>query len=151
MSECVFCGILAGELAASVVYRDELCCAFMDIQPVNPGHLLVVPRQHAASLSELDPQTGSHMFAVAQRLAGALYRAERAPEASLRCQGINFFLADGPVAGQDVFHVHLHVIPRYARDRFGLRFGPSYGRRPPRKALDQAAGEIRAALDAGAG
>lgn len=149
MSECVFCHILVGRLPSSSVYQDELCCAFMDIQPVNPGHLLVIPLKHVASLSELDPETGSHMFAVAQRLAGALYRADSA--AGLRCQGVNLVLADGPVAGQEVFHVHLHVIPRFAGDGFGFRFGPRYARRPERCALDETASEIRAALSDGAG
>lgn len=145
MGECVFCGILAGTLPASVVYQDELVCAFMDIQPVNPGHLLVVPLAHAASLSELDPETGSHMFAVAQRLAAALYRSD-ADRDGLRCQGVNLVLADGSVAGQEVFHVHLHVIPRFAGDGFGFRFGPRYAHRPERSELDRTAAEIRAAL-----
>jgi len=149
MGACVFCDIIAGALPSSMVYRDDLCCAFMDIQPVNPGHLLVVPLEHAASLAALDRDTGGHMFAVAQRLAAALYAASAAEGSDLRCQAVNLFLADGAVAGQEVFHVHLHVIPRYAGDGFGLRFGPGYGRRPHRSTLDRAAGEIRAALDAG--
>lgn len=147
MGECVFCSILTGALPSSVVYRDAFCCAFMDLQPVNPGHLLVIPLQHAASLSELDPETGGHMFAVAQRLAGALYRAGADAGEGLRCQGVNFVLADGPVAGQEVFHAHLHVIPRFAGDGFGFRFGPRYAQRPQRSDLDRAAGEIRTALD----
>lgn len=149
MGACVFCDIVAGALPASVVYRDNLCCAFMDIQPVNPGHLLVVPLEHAASLSALDPDTGGHMFTVAQRLAAALYAASASSSSGLRCQGVNLFLADGALAGQEVFHVHLHVIPRYAGDSFGLRFGPGYGRRLQRGELDRAAGEIRAALGVG--
>jgi diadenosine tetraphosphate (Ap4A) HIT family hydrolase len=146
MSECVFCGILAEKLPVSTVYRDDRCAAFMDIQPVNPGHLLVIPLEHSASLAELDPVTGSHIFAVGQRLAAALYGAAARGGGPL-CQGINLFLADGSVAGQDVFHVHLHVIPRYAGDGFGFRFGPDYKRLPPRSELDRVAGQIRAALD----
>ena len=150
MGECVFCSILAGVLPASMVYQDELCCAFLDIQPVNPGHLLVIPLKHAASLSELDPETGSHMFAVAQRLAAALYRTDSNPGDGPSCQGVNLVLADGSVAGQEVFHVHLHVIPRFAGDGFGFRFGPRYAQRPQRSDLDRVAGEIRAALGDGA-
>jgi histidine triad (HIT) family protein len=146
MSECVFCDILAGTLPSSVVYRDELCCGFLDIQPINPGHILVVPLEHAASLSELDPELGSHLFVVAQRLTAALYRADEDYGNGLHCQGVNFALADGRVAGQEVFHVHLHVIPRFTGDGFGYQFGPRYGRRPERSELDHAAGEIRAAL-----
>lgn len=140
MTECVFCDILAGKLPASVVWRDDVCCAFMDIQPVNPGHVLVIPVEHAACLAELDGEIGAHAFRVAQRVAGAIRNS------GLRCEGVNLFLADGEVAGQEVFHVHLHVFPRYRGDGFGLRFGPEYGNRPGRAALDEVAGQIRAAL-----
>jgi histidine triad (HIT) family protein len=147
MSECVFCKIIEGALPSSMVYRDDLCCAFLDIQPINSGHMLVVPLHHSASLSELDPKTGGHMFAVAQRLAAALYAA--GASAGPRCQGVNFSLADGPAAGQDVFHVHLHVIPRYEGDGRGFWFGAKHVRRPQRVELDEVAGNIRAALGDG--
>jgi histidine triad (HIT) family protein len=140
MAECIFCDILAGELPASVVWRDDVCCAFMDIQPVNPGHVLVVPVEHAACLAELDGEIGAHMFRIAQRVASGIRNS------GLRCEGVNLFLADGEAAGQEVFHVHLHVFPRYRDDGFGLRFGPGYGNRPGRTALDEVAGQIRAAL-----
>ncbi|MBC7236530.1 MAG: HIT family protein [Chloroflexi bacterium] len=140
MASCIFCEIVANRQPASFVYRDELCAAFMDIQPVTRGHLLVIPNRHAAFLVELDPRVGGHLFAVAQRLAQALRESE------VRCEGINLFLADGTVAGQEVFHVHLHVIPRHRGDGFGLRFPPDYGRRPPRHELDAVAESIRAAL-----
>jgi histidine triad (HIT) family protein len=139
-SDCVFCRILAGEIAGSLVYRDEQCAAFMDIQPVNPGHLLVVPLRHVAELSELDPVVAARMFQVAQRLDVAL-RAS-----GMRCEGVNLFLADGEAAMQEVFHVHLHVFPRFRGDGFGLRFGPEYTKRPARAALEDAASRIRSAL-----
>ncbi|HWQ13001.1 MAG TPA: HIT family protein [Roseiflexaceae bacterium] len=141
MTDCIFCRILAGELPASVVYRDERCAAFMDIQPVNPGHLLVVPLAHAPHLADMDPETGARLFRVAQQLAAAL-RAS-----GVRCEGVNLFLADGEAAMQEVFHVHLHVFPRYAGDGFGLKFGEHYWRPPPRSELDAVAAQIRAALD----
>jgi histidine triad (HIT) family protein len=144
MSSCVFCGILAGKLPSSMVYQDKVCAAFMDIQPVNPGHTLIVPNHHVASLGQLDVETGGHMFGVAQRTAAAL-RA-RARVGGPRCEGVNLFLADGEVAGQEVFHVHLHVIPRFRGDGFGFRFGPSYGTRPARAELNRVADEIRQAL-----
>ena len=146
MGTCVFCDIIEGALPSSMVYRDDLCCAFMDIQPVNAGHTLVVPLEHRASLGELDPETGSHLFVVGQRLAQALYSASAASGGGPRCQGVNLFLADGSVAGQEVLHVHLHVIPRFAGDGFGFRFGPNYRQLPPRSELDRVAGAIRAAL-----
>jgi len=140
MSDCVFCRILAGELPASFVYRDEHCAAFMDIRPVNPGHVLVIPIRHAAYLADTDAATAGRMMQLAHRLAAAL-RAS-----GLRCEGVNLFLADGEVAMQEVFHVHLHVLPRFAGDGFGLRFGPHYGQRPPREDLDAAAVKIRRGL-----
>lgn len=141
MSECIFCQILAGKQPASMVYRDELCSAFMDIQPVNKGHLLVVPNQHAEMLADLDPPAAGHLFQVAQRLASALRSS------GLRCEGVNLFLADGTVAGQEVPHAHVHVLPRYRGDGFGFRFGPTYGQRPPRTELDVTAAQIQKAVE----
>jgi histidine triad (HIT) family protein len=140
MHDCVFCRILDGELPASFVYRDERCAAFMDIQPVNAGHLLVVPLGHGAHLADIDGESAAHLMRVAHRLAGAL-RASGLP-----CEGVNLFLADGAAAMQEVFHVHLHVFPRFAGDGFGLQFGPHYKELPPRAALDGAAARIRGAL-----
>jgi len=112
----------------------------MDIQPVNPGHVLVVPTRHASFLEELDEEAGARMFVTAQRIARALKYS------GLKCEGINFFLADGQAAGQEVFHVHLHVVPRYPGDGFGLRFGPEYGHRPSRTDLDAQVVKIQRAL-----
>ena len=72
----LFCRIIVGELEGSVVYRDDLCTAFMDAQPVNPGHLLVVPNAHTAGLANLSAATGARMFQTAQRLAAALRASE---------------------------------------------------------------------------
>ena len=136
-SSCVFCDILAGRTPGSVVYRDGLVTAFMDIQPINPGHLLVVPNEHAADLAELPAATGARLFEVGQRLAAALRRT------AVRCEGINLFVADGEPAGQEVFHVHLHVLPRFKADGFGLHYGAHYFERPSREALDEVAEAIR--------
>jgi histidine triad (HIT) family protein len=140
MNDCVFCGILAGRLPASVVMRDAGCTAFMDIEPVNAGHILVVPDDHAASLADLPEDAGARLFRTAQKVAGALY------ESSLGCEGVNLLLADGEAAGQEVFHVHLHVIPRFEGDGFGLTFGPGYEDAPNREELEKAARRIRGAL-----
>jgi histidine triad (HIT) family protein len=138
-NQCIFCRILDGSEPASFLYRDDCCTAFMDIQPVNPGHLLIIPNDHFPSLADTDPDTVAHLIRVAHRLAPAL-RAS-----GLRCEGINLFMADGEAAGQEVFHVHLHVVPRYRGDGFGFRFGPHYSKRP-RAELDDAAQLIRQAL-----
>jgi len=140
MPDCIFCDILSGLAPASFVYRDEQCAAFMDIRPVNPGHVLVVPLTHAADLATLDEKTGAHLFRVGQRLAGALRRS------GVKCEGVNLFLADGAAAGQEVLHVHLHVIPRFRKDGFGLRFSPAYFIRPNRNELEKNAELIRKQL-----
>ncbi len=141
-TDCIFCRIVAGDAPASVVHRDDRCVAFMDLRPVNPGHLLVVPLRHAAHLADADGETVAHLMRVAHRLAAAL-RAS-----GLRCEGVNLFLADGAAAMQEVFHVHLHVFPRWRGDGFGLRFGPDYRARP-RAELEATASAIWGALDPG--
>ena len=138
---CVFCDIVRGAAPASIVYADSRVLAFMDIQPVNKGHLLVVPRVHATYLNELKEETGGWLFQVGMKLAGAMRQS------GLRCEGVNLFLADGEAAGQEVFHVHLHVIPRYQGDGFGFRFAPEYYRLPERVELDEVAAEIRGAAE----
>ena len=140
MNPCIFCDILQGTVEASHVYRDNLVTAFMDIQPINPGHLLVIPNAHAANLADLSPETGAHMFTVAQILARAIRVSD------LPCEGINLFLADGEAAMQEVFHVHLHVIPRCSGDGFGLTFSDRYYSMPARFELDAAAEYIRNVL-----
>ena len=140
LDDCIFCQIVKGVIPASTVYSDEKVLALVDIQPVNQGHVLVIPKAHAAHLSELNPETGGHIFKVAMRIADALRHS------GIKCEGINLFLADGEAAFQDVFHVHLHVIPRFRGDGFGLKFGPNYGSKPDREDLDAAAKKIRTAM-----
>jgi histidine triad (HIT) family protein len=105
-SPCLFCDIIARREESSLVHADEHVVAFMDIEPVTQGHLLVVPRTHADSLEVLSEELGARVFQVAHRLARALYRS------GPPCEGVNMFLADGRAAFQEVFHVHLHVLPR---------------------------------------
>ncbi len=144
-SSCIFCDIVRGAAPASIVYSDEQVMAFMDIRPINPGKMLVIPRTHAACLAELQSELGGQMFQVAMRLAQAVRQT------SLNCEGVNLFLADGAIAGQEVFHVHLHVLPRFRGDGFGFRFGPDYGTLPARDALDGIAAAIRQQLEAANG
>ena len=137
MNNCIFCKIIHGEAPASLVYEDEICLAFMDIQPVTPGHVLVVPRQHAIGLADLPSEIGGHLFQIGQKVSTGLKKSP------IRCEGINFFLADGAVAFQTVFHVHLHVIPRFTGDGFRLVFRPDYRNLPDRSDLDRQAKEIK--------
>lgn len=136
MAACIFCEIAESQAPSSKVYEDELSLAFLDIQPVNPGHVLVIPKSHATDLFDLDPETGAHLFQVAQKIARALTAS------GLKCEGVDLLLAHGEAAGQEVFHVHLHVIPRFRGDGFGFRFGPGYEKLPPRHELDSVAAQL---------
>ena len=124
----------------SLVHETRSVLALMDIQPVNPGHVLVIPKTHATYLADLDPKLGGQIFEVGMSVAAGLRRS------GVRCEGVNFFLADGAAAGQEVFHVHLHVFPRFQGDGFGLRFGPEYGKRAARAELDRICADIRKAI-----
>jgi len=137
---CIFCKILRGEIPASIIAETDSVLALMDIQPVNPGHVLVIPKAHATYLSHLDAKVGGEIFQLAMQIADGLRRS------GLRCEGVNLFLADDVAAGQEVFHVHLHVFPRFEGDGFGLRFGPDYGQHPAREELDRVATSIRDAM-----
>lgn len=139
LNECIFCEIVAGTAPASVVYEDDALLAFLDIRPVTPGHLLVIPKRHAPYLAELDEETGGWMFTVGMRLAAAL----RASAPEIQCEGVNFFLADGEAAFQEVFHTHLHVFPRFAGDTFGITADWSVS--PEREELDRMAALLRRA------
>lgn len=136
--DCVFCAIVDGAERASVVHEDDGVIAFLTIGPVTPGHVLVVPKRHAAFVADLDEETGARLFRVSMRLAAALRRS------GLRCEGVNWFLADGAAAFQEIFHVHLHVFPRYAGD--GFRLDANWSERPARAELDNVAAHIRAVL-----
>lgn len=140
MNDCPFCKIIHGELPASTIYQDELSTAFMDVQPINAGHVLVVPNEHHQGLEDLKPETGKHLFSLAQRIAKALRKS------GIQSQGINLFLADGKEAMQEVPHLHLHVIPRFEDDGFEFHFSPTYFELPTRDELDKNAHHIKQSL-----
>jgi histidine triad (HIT) family protein len=109
---CLLCLLALGEAERSIVHEDERAIAILDLFPVNPGHTLVFPKNHVELLSELEQEDAAHLFQLCRRAAAALYRSD------LRCEGVNLFLAEGEAAGQEVPHLHLHVIPRYTGDPF---------------------------------
>lgn len=137
-TDCVFCAIASGTGEASMVYEGPLLIGFLDINPVNEGHLLIAPTNHISDLADLPPETLAAMATLAQRLAAGLRLS------GLRCEGINLFYADGEAAGQEVFHSHLHVIPRYEGDPFQIT--ADWDSQPSRATLDRHAGLIREAL-----
>ncbi len=146
MDGCVFCAIVAGRAAASIVWQDDQLVAFMDIRPWRPGHLLLIPRQHVQFGAELPGAVAGALFPAGIRLGSAL-RASGLP-----CDDVHLILNDGPAANQTVPHLHLHVLPRRRGDFWRL-FGrlaqvPLTAVLPhtPRATLDEQAARIRAAL-----
>lgn len=132
---CIFCELIHGGGEVSICYEDSQALAFMDIQPVNAGHVLVVPRQHYESLVDMPPELISHLFEVATQLAPIVRRLAGA-------DGLNIIVNSGASAGQDVFHYHVHVIPRRAGDGFSVAL-PFPGSTPPdRTLLDAMAARI---------
>ena len=138
MSDCVFCALVAGEREASVVYDDDRLLGFMDLHPVNPGHVLLVPKEHATAMADVEEDTGAHVFRIAMRMQQAIRHS------GVRCEGINLFVADGEAAFQDVFHFHLHVIPRFEGDPFKIE---ADWKAAPRSELDRAATGIRTSYE----
>ncbi len=106
---CVFCAIVDGRGPAHVVRSDERTIAFLDINPATSGHTLIVPRVHARTLLDLDPADAAAMMAAAQSVALMLDR-------TLEPEGLTLFQANEPAGWQTVFHVHLHVLPRWSDD-----------------------------------
>ena len=120
MTHCIFCDIVAGTAPAAVVAEDEHTVSFMDINPVNPGHVLTVTRRHAVDIWDMTPEEASHLMAAAHGVCDLIRRA-------LDPDGLDLFVANGEVGGQTVFHVHLHSIPRVAGDDWTDPWSPTPG------------------------
>ena len=108
---CLFCRIVAGEIPSTKIYEDDLVYAFLDISPINKGHVLVIPKEHHESSSTIPEPTAGRMFRIGSRIGVALKR-------KLDYDAFNLHLADGAAAGQVVMHAHLHVVPRGVEDGF---------------------------------
>ncbi|MFH1047655.1 MAG: HIT family protein [Patescibacteria group bacterium] len=115
MTDCIFCKIIAGDIPARKVYEDDQVLAFLDIQPVSPGHLLIIPKEHSDSVADMSDDQLQHVFRATRRLG-------RVVERELGAQGFNIIVNKGPAAGQLVFHTHIHLIPRTDGD--GLAHWP---------------------------
>ncbi|MFW9833617.1 MAG: HIT family protein [Candidatus Thorarchaeota archaeon] len=141
MSEdnCIFCKIVRGEMPASVVFEDELSMAFMDVFPVTEGHSLLIPKKHYENMLDVDPEVIAHL---AKNLADLTRRVKKATSA----EGVLNLVANGESAGQEIPHLHFHVIPRNKDSQFGFRFPPDYrDSMASREDLDQIAEKIRKA------
>jgi len=109
-SDCIFCKILAGEIPAIKVFEDERVLAFMDINPINEGHTLVIPRRHAPTIFDIEIEDLNAIMAAAKRLAQAI-------KLSLDPPGLNLVQSNGRVASQIIDHFHLHLVPRWPEDK----------------------------------
>ncbi len=109
---CLFCSIIAGSVPAHRVYEDERTYAFLDINPVHPGHLLIIPKIHTENLLTADATSLEACIVATRKLARAL-------QETLGCEGVNLLQNTGAAAGQVIFHLHFHLIPRWSGD--GLR------------------------------
>ena len=118
--ECIFCAIIEGKIPSATVYEDEHVFAFMDIAPANPGHLLIIPKQHYRNIFDMPIEVGSKIMEAAVPLAAALRK-------SLNPDGLNLFQSNEAAGFQTVFHFHLHLIPRWEGDPLRLPWKPSEG------------------------
>lgn len=109
--DCVFCKIAGGLISADVVYQDDKIMAFLDVAPINPGHLLVIPKHHYISSASFPEEIAGKIFYIGSRLGIACRRV-------LDADGYNLHLSDGACAGQEIEHTHLHVVPRFIDDGF---------------------------------
>lgn len=108
-NDCLFCKIIAGDIPAQKVYEDDVVIAILDITPINPGHTLIIPKAHYRDITDTPTQTACHIMVTAQKLAPAIVAAAKA-------EGFNLGVNTGSVAGQSIFHAHLHIMPRTAED-----------------------------------
>lgn len=138
---CLFCDIAAGRAEASRVYEDDHTVAFSDLYPASPGHTLVIPREHYRDLHTVPPELAGRLMQTTATVARGVQRA-------LKPRGINLLQSNGAAAGQSVWHIHMHIIPRYGQRREGNDVTICWrARQPGRQELERIAGRIRAALE----
>jgi histidine triad (HIT) family protein len=132
MEDCIFCKIISKEIPSSVIYEDDEVISFLNLHPVSKGHSLVVPKQHSSDFLSTEPAVLAQSVQHVQKIAQAIIKATGAA-------GFNLTVNNGPAAGQEIFHLHFHIIPRYAND--GLKPWPHLDSEP--KTRDQMAEEIK--------
>ncbi|MFC1721210.1 HIT family protein [Patescibacteria group bacterium] len=109
MTDCLFCKIISGEVAATKIYEDEHSFAFLDINPVNPGHTLVIPKEHSRNIFDISSQSFTHVMETVRKLTPAVKEGSGS-------DGINIHINNEPEAGQVIFHTHIHIVPRLKND-----------------------------------
>ena len=118
-NDCIFCKIVKGDIPASIIFEDDICMAFMDVFPIKEGHCLLIPKEHFTNMLDVDLDVAAHMNRRLAELTRRVYEVYKPV-------GIMNIAANGPEAGQEVPHLHFHVIPRNKSDGFGFRFPDDY-------------------------
>jgi histidine triad (HIT) family protein len=130
---CRFCEIVRKDRPASCVYEDERALAFLDIRPIEEGHTLVITKEHYENIHDMPDEEVAHLFLVVKKVANAVKK-------SLKAEGISLFQNNGSVAGQVVFHIHVHIIPRGRKHEMRHRYDEKRGK------LDEVAIKIAKAI-----
>lgn len=115
--ECIFCKIANGEIPSTTLYEDNDFRVILDVNPASKGHTLILPKKHAENLYDLPDETASKALVLAKNMASKIEKA-------LECDGLNLVQNNGETAGQTVFHLHMHIIPRYKNDSVKLGWKP---------------------------
>lgn len=117
MDSCIFCKIAGGEIPSATLYEDDDFRVILDLGPASKGHALILPKEHYANLYEIPDELAAKAMKLAKKMASAMTKA-------LGCDGFNLVQNNGEVAGQTVFHFHMHLIPRYEGDGAGITWNP---------------------------
>lgn len=117
MENCIFCKIVNGEIPSATIFEDENVRVILDIAPAAKGHAILLVKQHAANIFELDGELAGKVFSVVPKVAAAI-------QAELGCDGLNILQNNGEAAGQTVFHLHIHFIPRWKDDTVQIKWAP---------------------------
>jgi bis(5'-nucleosyl)-tetraphosphatase (symmetrical) len=136
-NDCIFCKIANGEIPSSTIYEDDLFRVILDLSPATKGHALILPKKHMANIFEMDEETAKKVFVLASRITKAMKEA-------LNCDGLNIVQNNGEIAGQTVFHFHMHIIPRYNDDGQQINWVPKTSEAAER---DMIAEQIKNALN----
>ena len=115
--DCIFCKIIGGEIPSNTIYEDDEFKVILDASPASKGHALILPKEHYADIYEIDEKTAGHAMQLAKKLAKHMTDV-------LKCDGFNIVQNNHEIAGQTVFHFHMHLIPRYEGDGVGLTWKP---------------------------
>jgi histidine triad (HIT) family protein len=137
MAACIFCQIVSGEAPAHFVYEDDLVVAFLSLEQPNPYKVLVIPRAHAATIYDLSPELASAIFQATVKIARGIRDVSG-------CEGMNLVQSNEEAGQQDVFHFHLHIVPRFTGDKIRLDWDNTPA---PAEDLRRLAAEIRARME----